>query len=169
MATVINPYISVDEYLKTVYRPDCDYVDGMIEERNLGEIDHGTVQARLARILGNLLDKTGLHVMTEVRMQVAQTRYRVPDLMLTRGKPAGRVVTSPPLLCIEILSPEDRIARVNTRIQEFLNFGVPNVWLIDPETRRLWIYSHDSSIQETIGSAKLEGTDIEIPFSEIFD
>ncbi|HWZ34412.1 MAG TPA: hypothetical protein VNX18_23900 [Bryobacteraceae bacterium] len=32
--------ISVAEYLATSYRPDCDYIDGHIEERNLGEWDH---------------------------------------------------------------------------------------------------------------------------------
>jgi hypothetical protein len=39
--------ISVQEYLKTVYRPDCDYVDGVVEERNLGERDHSWIQGRL--------------------------------------------------------------------------------------------------------------------------
>jgi hypothetical protein len=29
--------ISVEEYLHTVYRPDCDYVEGVVEKRNLGE------------------------------------------------------------------------------------------------------------------------------------
>ena len=30
----------MEEYLATSYRPDCDYVDGEIEERNLGEKEH---------------------------------------------------------------------------------------------------------------------------------
>ena len=36
--------ISVSEYLSTMYRPDCDYVDGEVQERNLGEYDHGKIQ-----------------------------------------------------------------------------------------------------------------------------
>ena len=36
--------ISVEEYLHTAYRPDCDYVDGVVEERNLGERDHSWIQ-----------------------------------------------------------------------------------------------------------------------------
>ena len=39
--------ISVSEYLKATYRPDCDYVDGRIEERNVGEHDHAALQAAL--------------------------------------------------------------------------------------------------------------------------
>jgi len=38
--------ISVQEYLATSYRPDCDYVDGRVEERNLGEYNHAKLQAQ---------------------------------------------------------------------------------------------------------------------------
>lgn len=169
MATTITAHISLDEYLKTVYRPDCDYVDGIVEERNVGEVDHGSVQARFAQIFLNLYKETGLFAMTEVRMRLQERRYRIPDVMVTRGKPAERVVTSPPLLCIEILSSEDRIARINTRIQDYLAFGVPAVWLVDPEERRLWIYRPGVPFEEALGSVKLDNTSIEIPFSAIFD
>jgi hypothetical protein len=36
-----EPHVTVAEYLRTVYEPDCDYVDGRVEERNVGEFDHG--------------------------------------------------------------------------------------------------------------------------------
>jgi hypothetical protein len=36
--------VSIGEYLATVYRPDCDFVDGVIEERNWGENDHAGLQ-----------------------------------------------------------------------------------------------------------------------------
>jgi hypothetical protein len=36
--------IPVSEYLVTTYRPDCDYVDGEVQERNLGEYDHARIQ-----------------------------------------------------------------------------------------------------------------------------
>ncbi len=32
--------ISMREYLSTSYDPDCDYVDGVVVERNVGEFDH---------------------------------------------------------------------------------------------------------------------------------
>ena len=40
--------VSVEEYLTTVYRPDCDYVDGEVQERNIGELDHGWLQTLVA-------------------------------------------------------------------------------------------------------------------------
>jgi hypothetical protein len=36
---------SVNEYLNTSYSPDCDFVDGRIEGRNVGEHDHAALQA----------------------------------------------------------------------------------------------------------------------------
>ena len=44
---VVGTPISVDEYLHTLYRPDCDYVDGEIVERNIGEKSHGKLQVEI--------------------------------------------------------------------------------------------------------------------------
>ena len=46
--------ISVEDYLNTTYRPDVDYVDGEIEERNLGEFDHGDLQLAIGRSTAHL-------------------------------------------------------------------------------------------------------------------
>jgi hypothetical protein len=43
------PLISVAEYLRTAYSPDCDYVDGEVQERNVGEKDHNRTQRQLIR------------------------------------------------------------------------------------------------------------------------
>ena len=39
--------VPVEEYLRTTYHPDCDYVDGEVLERNVGERDHSKVQREL--------------------------------------------------------------------------------------------------------------------------
>ena len=36
--------ISVDEYLRTSDRPDCEYLEGQVLERNLGERPHARLQ-----------------------------------------------------------------------------------------------------------------------------
>ena len=161
--------ISVEEYLKTVYRPDCDYVDGVVEERNLGERDHAWIQGNLITFFRSRYRQTGIAALPEWRFQVKPTRFRIPDVVVTRGKPDEQILTKPPLLCIEILSPEDTISRTNTRVQDYLEFGVPVVWVVDPMERRLWIY-RPNGMEEAIGdSVKLDGTEIEMSFSEIFD
>ncbi len=166
---VTGTCISVEEYLKTPYSPDCDYVDGVVEERNLGELDHGLIQTRFAHFFLGLYKQTGLLPITELRMRVRENQYRVPDIVVTRGKPDEQILTKPPLLCIEIISPEDRLSRLNVRIQEYLEFGVPVVWVVDPTEKLVWIYRRNGMEQASGESIKLDGTSLEVPFSEIFD
>jgi Uma2 family endonuclease len=161
--------IPVEEYLKTVYRPDRDYVDGVVEERNLGELDHGLIQTRLASFFLGLYKHSGLLPVTELRMRVRENKYRVPDVVVTRGKPDEQILTKPPVLCIEILSPEDRLSRLNRRVQDYLEFGVPVVWVVDPAEKIVWIYRRNGLERATGEAIKLDGTSIEVPFSEIFD
>jgi Uma2 family endonuclease len=160
--------ISVEEYLKTVYRPDRDYVDGVLQERNLGDWDHSSVQTQFV-VFFSQFRQTGLRAVTELRMRVRENKYRVPDVVVTRGKPDEQILKKPPLACIEILSPEDTVSRINARIQDYLDFGVPAVWVVDPAERTLWIYRKTGMAQAVGPTVKLDGTSIEVPFSEIFD
>jgi hypothetical protein len=57
--------ISVEQYLATSYRPDCDYVDGHIEEGNEGEWDHSALQAALAGFFFSRRKQLGISVATE--------------------------------------------------------------------------------------------------------
>ncbi|MGA8026791.1 MAG: Uma2 family endonuclease [Bryobacteraceae bacterium] len=167
MATATQ--ISVEEYLRTVYRPDCDYLDGVVEERNLGERDHAWMQGKLVTFFMSRFRETGIAALPEWRFQVKPTRFRIPDVTVTRGKPDEQILTNHPLLCIEILSTEDTVSRANARIKDYLDFGVPVVWLIDPAERRVWIYRPTGMEEATGESVKLDDTTIEVPFSAIFD
>ncbi len=160
--------ISVEEYLSTAYRPDCDYVDGVLEERNVGEWDHSSVQTQFVIFFGRFRE-TGLRAVTELRMRVRENRYRIPDVVVTRGKPNEQVLVTPPLLCIEVLSRGDTVSQTNERVRDYLDFGVPVVWVVGPRERRIWIH-RPSGIEEASGPViTVDGTSIEVPFSEIFD
>jgi Uma2 family endonuclease len=131
MAT--SALISVEEYLRSDWSPDREYVDGEIQERNLGEYDHATLQDAL---LGIFRDRRGTwHVKArpELRVQVGPQRFRVPDVTVLRDDhPAEQIIVTPPLLCIEILSPEDRFGCMDQKITDYLQLGVRSVWVIDP-------------------------------------
>src|SRR5258708_4472328 len=98
--------VSVEEYLSTDYSPDCDYVDGVLEDRNVGEKDHSNMQTVLIVYLFQRCKELGLRVFVEQRIPVTPTRYRVVDLCITVGEPNEQIFTAPPFLCIEVLSPE---------------------------------------------------------------
>ena len=129
--------IDVEEYLRTSFDgPDCEYLDGEVVERNMGELPHGRVQAAFVYLLMQMASRLGLEVVPEIRIQIHSRRYRVADVAVWHEGPIGdRIPTVPPFLVIEILSPEDRMVRMQPKIAEYLSIGVEWVWVVDPEEK----------------------------------
>src|SRR5262249_17483030 len=129
--------ISVAEYLNTSYRPDCDYMEGVVVERNVGDYDHSRLQALLVAYLVSREKQWGIRVVAEQRVQVKPDRFRVPDVCVVKSDyPTELIFRRPPFLCIEILSKDDRMTQVLECIDDYLTLGVPYVWLLDPRTGR---------------------------------
>jgi Uma2 family endonuclease len=128
--------ISVSEYLRSSYSPDRDFVDGRVEERNVGEHDHAAVQAALILWFGQRQNEWNIEVLPEQRMRISATKFRVPDVCLVSlDQSVEQILTKPPLACIEILSPEDTLRRMQERINDYREFGVANIWVLDPATQ----------------------------------
>jgi Uma2 family endonuclease len=162
--------ISVEEYLATSYEPDRDYVDGRIEERNLGEFDHSSLQTNIAIYLGSRRKQLGITVVVEQHVQVSPTRFRVPDVCVVIGKTTEQIFRTPPFLCIEILSPEDRMSRIEQRIDDYLAMGVGYVWLLDPITRRAFVATAETGLREAREAVlKTESPVVELPLAEVFE
>jgi len=118
--------IPVEEYLSTSYRPDREYVDGTLVERNVGEWDHSELRMALSAYLFNRRRELNIHVLPEQRVQVKATRFRVPDVCVVTGdEPREQILTSPPFLCVEILSKDDRMSEMQERIDDYLSFNNP--------------------------------------------
>ena len=163
-ATVTVP---LSEYLDTSYHPDCEYVDGQLLERNVGDWDHSRLQMLLSGYLLNHEKQWGILVVPEQRVQVKPTRFRVPDvLVLTRSTPIKAIIDEPPFLCIEILSPRDRVAAMQEKIDDYLSFGVQYVWLIHPGPRRAFVHT-SAAIQEVKDGILRAGSEICVPLSEL--
>ena len=164
-----SAFVSVREYLASSYRPDCDYVDGRIEERNVGEYEHGFLQALLAQLFLNNGRAWGVRAVTDVRIQVKPTSFRVPDVLVLRlAAPKERILTHPPLLVIEILSPEDRLVRFQDRIDDYLEFGIENIWIIDPERRTARRATRTGLHIVETGELTVPETPIRVVLSELF-
>ena len=160
--------ISVEEYLASSFRPDCDYVDGHIEERNLGERTHSKIQHRLEMCLGRYEETAGIEVLPEVRVQVKPARFRIPDVCVVIGDPGEEILTKPPFLCIEILSPEDRMSRVQERINDYLDMGVPYVWVLDLQAKRAYRATADGLHEVVDRVLRTANPVLEVPLDEIF-
>jgi Uma2 family endonuclease len=159
--------VPLSEYLETSYRPDCDYLDGELLERNVGEWDHSRLQMLLSDFLFRREKQWGILVVTEQRVQVKARRFRVPDILVLTSPPSGPIIKEPPFLCIEILSPSDRMGEMQDRIDDYLDFGVRYVWLIDPRKRRAFTYSAEGVQEVKDGILQTANPDIRVNLAEL--
>ena len=159
----------IDQYLATTYRPDCDYVDGELQERSVGKFDHSNLQRALILYLGPFERVWNLRVLPEQRIRVSATRVRIPDVcLISRDQPSEQVLTAPPLVCIEILSEGDTLRNTQPRLEDFRHLGVEHLWVFDPEKREAYVHESGAfrPVAETLSAA---GTAIAIHLPSLFD
>ena len=117
--------VPLEEYLRTSYSPDCEYVDGVVLERNVGDWLHSLVQSNLILVLRTKYP--ALKVVPELRAKVAEGRYRLPDVAVLLTAPTSTVLEQPPFIAIEILSADDSMTRVTEKLAEYAAMGAPNL------------------------------------------
>src|ERR1700733_798846 len=162
--------VSVSEYLSTTYRPDREYVDGEIVERNVGKKPHSRAQTLVAAFLSAREAEWRIVSLVEQTVQVSPTRFRIPDVCaLSADAPDEDIITHPPFLCVEILSKDDTMISVADRLDDFLRMGGENVWLIDPSKRRGYRYTTDGMLEAKDGVMRSSNPAISVPLSAIFE
>jgi Uma2 family endonuclease len=153
--------ISLAEYLTTDYSPDREYRDGVLVERNVGKTSHARLQGRLVLYCGRRAKQWQIEVFPELRIRIRPNWYPIPDVCLyALPAPDEEIPTRPPLLWIEILSPDDRMIDVWNKADELIANGVPYVWIIDP-------YTLESELQTAAGRAGVPGKTLRLPDSPI--
>src|SRR6266496_4077297 len=156
--------VSEEKYLATVYEPDCEFEDEALLESNVGEQDHSWLQAALADYFFRRRKVWGIEVFTEQRHCIRKAKYMLPDVcVIKQPRPHEKIFSQPPLIWIEILSPEDRPLKVNHKVRQLLEFGAPNIWVIDPETFDAEIHTPAGSRKVDDGILRVAGSPIEVP------
>ena len=120
-ATAEVMHVPVEVYLSSSYEPDAEYVGGVIEERPMGEYDHSSWQHAIEFWFARSAKEWGI---------------RVPDVtILDRNLPIEQVITHPPIAVFEILSPEDTLSRIMTKLGEYEQMGIQTILILDPNGR----------------------------------
>ncbi len=131
--------VPLSEYLDRSFDPDCEYLDGVLLERNVGKRKHSRMQVLMASALVAQERTAGVIVLLAQRLQITRTRVRIPDLCAIRASdPDDQVVVHAPLLCIEILSPDDGMSEMQDRVDDYLSIGTGIVWIVDPWRRKAY-------------------------------
>lgn len=135
----------------------------------MGEYDHATCQANVLVWMRAHDKEWNTRTVPEIRLRVAGSRYRVPDVcVLSRDLPIEQIITHPPLICIEIVSPDDRLGRMHERLEDYWQLGVRDIWVIDPTKRTTYVFGA-AGLQEFRGDRfAVAGTSIILPLDEVF-
>ena len=155
--------------LSTVYEHDCDYVDGTIEERDLGEFEHAYVQGLLITLFNNHRQDWDVYALPEQRVQIQKTRFRVPDIAVLRaGSKREPILTHPPFLIVEVQSPDQSLRYTEAKGTEYLAFGIEHVWVIDPYARVAYRGTANGLELVRDGELSVPGTPIRVSARELF-
>jgi Uma2 family endonuclease len=135
-AMAVAELVSAEQYLHSSFEHDAEFVEGRLVQRAMPNWEHASMHGFLVEELRVIGRRLGLFAVPEQRVQTRKERFRVPDVCVVTDKPEGepgrRIVTRPPYLCVEILSPEDTAVEMMDKVREYLNFGVAWVWVVDP-------------------------------------
>lgn len=120
------------------FEPDAEFVDGIIEERPVGTVEHSRWQAAIMRWFQQHEKEWNIESLPEVRLTLRPGLHRVPDVtILDRrgGRAEGRTVTIPPSIAVfEVFSPDESIKQLRRKFAEYDLAEIPNIWFIDPDT-----------------------------------
>jgi Uma2 family endonuclease len=139
--------ISPAEYLAMHFAErEPEYVHGELKEKALPDSFHSEIRALLVLLLGGLRRIADLRIRTEVRCEVAPDVYRLPDVALFHGAPFEQIPSTPALMVAEIVSKDDRQVDLIAKLRDYAVWGVPNIWIIDPWSRRLAVWRNDTEV-----------------------
>jgi len=159
--------VSVSEYLRTSYDPNCEYIDGLLVPKPMPTWRHSRIQGKIFSLIDSRFPD--YLVGTELTVQVSASRFLVPDLAVQDATMVQEPYpTKPIILCVEILSPDDSLNKTLAKCREYHEWGTAHTWIVDPETQRAWEYTKGSSAQEIDQAGELRAGLIHIPLTDIF-
>jgi Uma2 family endonuclease len=159
------PLVSVEEYLSSSWRPDKEFVEGVLIDKGMPTVFHQLLSAILLRRFYQYEKEFRVKALADVRTQIVErARYRLPDLLIfTVPARLGRILTVVPDIVIEILSPDDRQSENLARFRDYEKLGISHIIQMDPEEHVAHRYQRGSLIQTEFQSLSLPGRP-DLPF-----
>jgi Uma2 family endonuclease len=143
------PGTATEDDVTTAGRPNCELVDGVLVERAMGYFE-GRLALILAVILENWLEQNSIGYCNG---EGALTRLefglvRIPDLSFVRWErladrtvPRDPICGTSPNLAVEVLSSGNTKAEIDRKRDEYFRAQVELVWIADPKTRTVEVWS----------------------------
>jgi Uma2 family endonuclease len=111
-----------------------ELVDGRLDVSPAPEPPHTRVSCRLGFHLGTVApDALEIGEGPGIDLNAERTHHRIPDLAVFDCElPSQGYFDVPPLLAVEIVSPESVLRDNHTKRHEYAALGLPSYWVINP-------------------------------------
>jgi Uma2 family endonuclease len=160
--------VPVEEYLNTTYKPACEYRDGVLTQKPMPTCDHSLIQSRLTQIVFNGFP--GFVPCVELTVKIGPARFLVADVGVQSREEIQRPYPVNPIpLCVEILSPGDRLSDTLAKCEEYHAWGVPTTWIIDPDERWACEYRAGHRLSEVPQEGSLTAGPIRVSLAQLFE
>jgi Uma2 family endonuclease len=158
--------VSVEDYLAHETKPASEYADGVVTQKSLPTRNH----ARIQRTVGQLIerDHPDYEALPELTVRLREGRFLVPDVAVCRRGDPSPYPTEPIPLCIEILSPGDRMSETVGKCEEYHAWGVEHAWIIDPDHRIAWSYRQGEGLRQVPDGGDLRAGGLQVNTAALF-
>lgn len=154
--------LSADQYLKMHFEDlEPEFVHGELIERIASNFAHGWIQT-----LSSVRLRNAGYAVLNISLRIAADVIRIADVALFSRLPKEDVPTQPPLVVIEIASPDDRHIEVLRKLEEYRIWGVEHIWVVEPDIQKFHIYESRGLIEAK--QFELPELDIRIDANELF-
>lgn len=176
MQRALNAKLTYDDYAAIpsdgrIYQ----IVDGEVYVTPAPSPLHQRASKRLQRQLEAYFEESGQAEVFNAPIDVILTNHDVtqPDLVVVEASSiTKRGIEAPPLLVVEVLSPSTESFDRQVKARRFAALGVPNYWMLDPDTRRLECFRNDGGTyvlsvtaerEERLAIPEFPGLTIDLP------
>jgi Uma2 family endonuclease len=161
----------------------CELIDGRIVPMTPTSGDHGWIEGNTYRALDGFVRprRLGKVLVGEVgiftqrnpdRVRAADVLFISSERYARRQDPSG-YLDVPPELVVEILSPGDSLMEAMQKIREYCAIGVKMVWIVDPQSRTVYVFRSVTDMREVRGTDRLPGDHIlpefDVPVAALFE
>ena len=172
----IRTYHTADEFFKIAHSLGrCELIDGKIKQMGPAGGTHGEVALKIGARLWVFVEEHKLgkafaaetgYIIRHAQREGERDTVRGIDASFVRkeripseGIPE-KFIPFPPDLAIEVVSPGDTRREVAEKVQEYLETGVPLIWIVRPNERTVTVYRQNGDVEVKRDDDVLSGEDV---------
>lgn len=133
-----------DDYLALSTNHQVEFSDGVVEVLSMPTEVHQAIVACLFQVIAAYVQpaQLGRVVFAPFRVRLRPGKWREPDLAFMLADHASRrhnEYWEGADLVIEVVSDDDRRRDTDVKRREYAEAGIPEYWIVDPQTRRITV------------------------------